>query len=88
METVYSRRASAHVRGRLREAHEELERHLAGHRLLAETLRRLDAERSSHLGRALAKPVTERFLSLVEAPILVCASAPPYRRRGLRVPVS
>jgi hypothetical protein len=50
---------------RLREQHRDLEEDLQAKRLLRDELRRASEERASHLGRTLAKPVSERFLALV-----------------------
>jgi hypothetical protein len=68
---------------RLRQAHQELEQHLEGHRVLAEVLKRLDAERSSHLGRALAKPVADRFLALVGGTYTSVRLGPSLRAEGV-----
>jgi uncharacterized protein YhaN len=51
--------------------------------LLAETLRRFEAERSSHLGRALAKPVAERFVALVGGPYTDVRIGPSLRAEGI-----
>jgi hypothetical protein len=67
----------------LRQAHQELEQHLEGHGVLAEVLKRLDAERSSHLGRALAKPVADRFLALVGGTYTSVRLGPSFRAEGV-----
>ena len=47
--------------GRARELEMDLERDYEGYRLLVETLRTVENEQGVHLGRALERPVSERF---------------------------
>lgn len=49
---------------RQRQRHRELEDEYAGYKLLYDTLKDLDANRATHLGRTLAKPISAKFIEL------------------------
>jgi hypothetical protein len=49
---------------RLRRTHSDLEEEYKGYKRLYDTLKDLDSNRASHLGRALSDPVTKKFASM------------------------